>query len=289
MIRKFLLSVIRRLYFIFPDRLYLKICFYLEMGRRLDLKSPKTMNEKLQWLKLYNRKPEYTTMVDKILVKEYVANLIGEEYIVPLLGVWNSPNEIDFDSLPDKFVLKTNHSGGNTGVVIVKDKAKINRSEVIKLLCTSLKSDIYKRYREWPYKNVQKKVFAEAYLGDDLADYKFSCFDGYVDSVMICIDRQVGEPKFYFFDSNWTLKRYNKRGLAAPSDFTLPKPDGLETMFDLASKLSRNIPYSRIDFYNINGKIYFGEITFFPASGFDANLLIETDLHFGNLINLVQS
>lgn len=244
------------------------------------------MNEKLQWLKLYNRKPEYTTMVDKIMVKEYIANIIGDNYIVPLLGVWDTPDQIDFDSLPDKFVLKTNHSGGNTGVVIVSDKTKTNKDAIKKKLRISLRSDIYRRYREWPYKNVDKKVFAEAYLGDDVADYKFYCYNGYVDAVMICVDRQLGDPKFYFFDKDWKLKRYNKRGKDAPEDFTLPKPDGIDKMFELASILSRNIPFVRVDFYNINGKIYFGEITFFPASGFDKNRLPESDLLFGEMIQL---
>lgn len=284
--RILLLSLVRRLNYLFSDKLYLQICYYLEIGKRLDLRNPKTMNEKLQWLKLYNRKPEYTTMVDKIMVKEYIANIIGDNYIVPLLGVWDTPDQIDFDSLPDKFVLKTNHSGGNTGVVIVSDKTKTNKDAIKKKLRMSLRSDIYRRYREWPYKNVDKKVFAEAYLGDDVADYKFYCYNGYVDAVMICVDRQLGDPKFYFFDKDWKLKRYNKRGKDAPEDFTLPKPDGIDKMFELASILSRNIPFARVDFYNINGKIYFGEITFFPASGFDKNRLPESDLLFGEMIQL---
>lgn len=284
--KRILLGLLIRFNFLFSDKLYLKIRYYLEMGKRLDLKNPRTMNEKLQWLKLYNRKPEYTTMVDKILVKEYVANIIGEEYIVPLLGVWRSPEEIDFESLPNQFVLKTNHSGGNTGVIIVKDKNKIDRSAIVEKLRASLKSDIYATFREWPYKNVERKVFAEAYLGDDLADYKFYCYNGYADAVMICVDRQIGDPKFYFFDKQWNLKRYNKRGKEAPADFILPKPDGVDKMFELASVLSKDIPYARVDFYNVNGQIYFGEITFFPASGFDKNRLLESDIYFGNLIKL---
>ena len=281
-----LLRIVRRLNFLFPDKLYLQICFYLEFGKKLDLSNPKTMNEKLQWLKLYNRKPEYTTMVDKILVKDYVGKIIGEDYIVPLLGVWDTPEQIDFDALPSQFVLKTNHSGGNTGVVIVTDKSKIDREAIKEKLQISLKSDIYARYREWPYKNVKRKVFAEAYLGDDLADYKFYCYNGYADAVMICVDRQIGDPKFYFFDKEWQLKRYNKRGKEAPADFTLPKPEGVDKMFELASVLSKDIPYARVDFYNISGSIYFGEITFFPASGFDKNRLPESDLLFGQMIKL---
>ena len=284
--KQLLLRIVRKLNFLFPDKLYLQICFYLEMGKKLDLRNPKTMNEKLQWLKLYNRKPEYTTMVDKIMVKDYVGKIIGEDYIVPLLGVWDTPEQIDFDVLPNQFVLKTNHSGGNTGVVIVKDKSKIDREAIKEKLQISLKSDIYARYREWPYNNVERKVFAEAYLGNDLADYKFYCYNGYADAVMICVDRQIGDPKFYFFDKEWNLKRYNKRGKDAPTDFTLPKPEGIDKMFELASVLSKDIPYVRVDFYNVNGKIYFGEITFFPASGFDYNRLPDSDLHFGSMIDL---
>lgn len=284
--RRILLAVIRRLNYLFPDKIYLQICFYLEMGIKLDLTNPKTMNEKLQWLKLYNRKSEYTTMVDKVLVKEYVARIIGEKYIVPLLAVWDSPENIDFDTLPNSFVLKTNHSGGNTGVIIVKDKSDINRQEIKRRLSVSLKSNIYNIHREWPYKNVKKKILAEAYLGDDLADYKFYCYNGHADVVLICVDRQIGDPKFYFFDKDWKLKRYNKRGKEASESFTLPKPNGIDKMFELASILSKGIPFVRVDFYNVNGNIYFGEITFFPDSGFDTNRLPESDLLFGKMIDL---
>ena len=285
-INNILLRVVRKLNFLFTDKLYLKVCYYLEMGKMLNLKSPKTMNEKLQWLKLYNRNPKYTELVDKILVKSYIADKIGNKYVVPLLGVWDSVEDIDFDNLPDSFVLKTNHSGGNTGVIICKDKSKLDRSEVKKKLSVSLNTDIYSRYREWPYKNVKRKVFAEAFLGDNLVDYKFYCYNGYADAVLLCVDRQAGDSKFYFFDKHWQLKRYNKRGKEAPSDFTLPKPDGIDEMFALASELSKGYPFVRVDFYNIDGRIYFGEMTFFPASGFDANRLPESDMHFGSMIDL---
>ena len=284
-----LLRLVRKLNFLFPDKLYLRICFYLEMGKKLDLKNPKTMNEKLQWLKLYNRKPEYTTMVDKILVKDYVAKIIGEDYIVPLLGVWDSPEQIDFNTLPDQFVLKTNHSGGNTGVVIVKDKSKIDQKAIRERLHVSLKSDIYTRYREWPYKNVERKVFAEAYLGDDLADYKFYCYNGYADAVMICVDRQIGDPKFYFFDKEWNLRRLNRWSKEAPEGFTLPKPEGMDEMFQIAEKLSKGMPFLRVDLYQSNGSIYFGELTIFSASGFDWKLFPETDAYWGEKLVLPEN
>ena len=273
------------------DTLYLKLLFYFTMGKRLDLKHPKTFNEKLQWLKLYNRRPEYTTMVDKYAVKEYVASKIGKEYVIPTLGVWDKPEQIEWDKLPDRFVLKTTHGGGNTGVVICKDKSTFNREQAIAKLNRSLQSDIYVNFREWPYKNVPKRIIAEEYIEDsrskDLVDYKFFCFDGYADSVMLCLERQEGETKFYFFDSDWQFKRYDPRGVNAPEDFTLPKPKGIDDMFHIAEELSKGLPHARIDLYLVNGHIYFGEITLFSASGLDNDLLPTTDAYFGKLINII--
>ena len=286
LLRKILLKVVSRLYFLFPERLYLIIRYYLVMGKPLHLDDPKTMNEKLQWLKLYNRKPEYTQMVDKVLAKDYVANLIGQKYIVPTLGVWDHFDEIDFDKLPKQFVLKTNHSGGSTGVVICKDKTTFDKVSAKKKLERSLKRDISRSLIEWPYRNVKRKILAEEYLGDDLIDYKFYCFDGEVDVVMNCIERQTGNPKFYFFDKEWNLRRLNKRGKEAPEGFTLPKPEGMDEMFIIAARLSEGLPFARVDLYNINGIIYFSEITFFPDSGFDSNRLPESDLYFGEKIVL---
>lgn len=284
--RRILEYILKRIWFLFPDELYLKIMFYVNMGRRLDLDDPKTMNEKLQWLKLYDRKPEYTSMVDKILVKDYVSQKIGPQYVAPLLGVWDKVEDIDFDSLPDEFVIKANHSGGNLAVLICPDKAALDVRKAKSYLRKSLRYDVYRAYREWPYKNVQKRFFAEEYLGKDLVDYKFYCFNGYVDSVLVCIDRQIGDTKFYFFDREWNLKRYNQRGKAAPADFTLPKPEEIDEMFGLAARLSEGIPFVRVDFYDVNGKVYFGELTFYPSGGFDSKRLPEADLHFGSMINL---
>ena len=284
--RLFLLKVVSKLYFLFPERLYLRIRYYLELGKPLDLNNPKTMNEKLQWLKLYNRKSEYTQMVDKVLAKKYVANLIGEKYIVPTLGVWDHFDEIDFSQLPNQFVLKTNHSGGGDGVIICKDKNAFDKETAGRKLEGSLKIDISKSLVEWPYRAIKRKILAEMYLGDDLTDYKFYCFNGAPDVVMMCIERETGSPKFYFFDREWNLRRLNKRGKEAPEGFTLPKPQGMDEMFDIAAKLSKDLPFARVDLYNINGKIYFGEITLFPSSGFDTNRLPESDLYFGEKIIL---
>lgn len=272
-----------------PDKLYLSIRFRCKMGYWMNWKNPKTFNEKLQWLKLYNRNPEHTLIVDKYSAKDYVKSLIGEQYVIPTLGVWNTVQDIEWDKLPDRFVLKTTHGGGNTGVVICRDKATFDKESAIKKLQQSLKSDIYRTYREWPYKDVPKRIIAEKYIEDkngELNDYKFTCTNGVAHNVMICLERGSGDTKFYFFDKDWQLLRLNKRGLEAPENFTLPKPQNIDKMFEIASKLSKGLPYARVDLYNVDGAIYFGEITFFPQSGFDSNLLKRTDIEFGSLIDL---
>ena len=272
-----------------PDEKFLKRKFKAVFGYELNLDNPQTFNEKLQWLKLYDRKPIYTTMVDKYEAKKYVASIIGEQYIIPTLGVWDSPDEIDFDKLPNQFVLKCNHNSG-LGMCICKDKSKLDIEKVKRELAKGLKQDYYLTNREWPYKDVPRKIIAEKYMEDtqqqELRDYKFFCFNGRVDNVMVCVDRLKGEPKFYFFNEKWELLRLNKRGKAAPADFTLEKPPHINKMFDLASVLSKKISFARVDFYNCNQQIYFGEMTFFPQSGLDVNLLRETDIYLGNLLML---
>ncbi len=274
---------------ILSDKLYLKLLYRLEMGRKLDLDNPQTLNEKLQWLKIYNRKPEYTTMVDKYAVKKYVADIIGEQYIIPTLSIWNKVEDIDFDALPQRFVLKTTHGGGSGGVVICKDKSTFDRKTAVAKLAKAMKGDIYKTFKEWPYKNVPKRIIAEQYMEDEngeLNDYKFYSFNGKVNLVLLCCDRGSGNTKFFFFDRNWQLKRYNKMGKNAPEDFTLPKPRNIEKMFEIAEQLGKDTVFSRIDLYNVKGEIYFGEITFYPASGFDKGRLPETDLLMGNMLKI---
>ena len=401
------------------------------MGYPLSLQDPKTFNEKLQWLKIYNRNPEYTIMVDKYAVKKYISEKIGTEYIIPTLGVWNSYDEIDFDALPNQFVLKCTHDSG--GLVVCHDKSKLDMEAVRKKIETSLSNNFYYMGREWPYKNVPHKIIAEQYMADELrdynllgfngiprmtlmcserftpnglkedfynevwnhlnvqkttyndavfpiqrpkqyklikrlasklsekmpytridfyeidekmyfgeitfsaasgfedftpeewnlklgewiklsiggyrldsevcsiiisnsyynnkdtkalVDYKFFCFNGVAESVMVCTERETGHPKFYFFDKEWNLKKYNIRGKEAPEGFTLPKPDCIDEMFDIAEKLSKGIPYVRVDLYCIDGLVYFGEMTFYPDSGFDANLLKESDEYWGEMLIL---
>ena len=273
-----------------PDEKFLKKQFKATMGKELDLENPQTLNEKLQWLKLYNRKPEYTMMVDKYLVKDYIAKELGEQYVVPLIGVWDDPDDIDFDKLPNQFVLKCNHNSA-VGLCVCRDKSKLDIEKTRKALKKGLKQDCYMAGREWPYKNVPRKVICEKYItdspdSDQLTDYKFFCFNGKVDCVMVALDRATGDTKFYFFDQDWNLLRYNIRGREAPEGFTIPMPKTMPKMFSIASKLSKGLPFARIDLYSCEDQVYFGEITFFPASGFDDKLLAEPDLHWGQMIDL---
>lgn len=272
------------------DKEYLIKLFNARMKYPINLNKPKTFNEKLQWLKLYDRKPEYTIMVDKYKVRDYISEKIGEEYLIPLLGVWDDPNDIDFDTLPNQFVLKCNHNSG-LGMCICKDKNSLDISKVRSDLRKGLRQDYYLTGREWPYKNVPRKVIAEKYMvndsnTDEFTDYKFFCFNGYVDCVMVCLDRSSGNPKFYFFDKDWNFKRYDQLGLTMPEDFTIDKPKCIDEMFEIASELSKGIPYVRVDLYQSYNKIFFGELTFYPDSGFDRTITPEADLHWGNLIDI---
>lgn len=271
-----------------PDKVFLNAAFRARFGRKLDLKKPKTFNEKLQWMKLYNRNPVYTMMVDKYLVRNYVREIIGEEYLIPLLGAWDDPDKIDFDKLPMQFVLKCNHNSG-LGMCICKDKNKLDIAKVKNDLRKGLKQDYYLTGREWPYKNVPRKIIAEKYMVDEsgyeLKDYKYYCFDGKVRIVMINSDRMSSlETKANYFDENYQ-----------PLDFVwgyenakIPpaKPEKFEEMKSLAEKLSKGIPHVRIDFYQTPQGIFFGEMTFFDGSGFDAIEPIEWDYKIGSWINL---
>jgi hypothetical protein len=254
--------------FLLSDEAYLKALFRLKMGYKLDLKHPKTYSEKLMWLKLNDHKPEYTTLVDKCAVKKHVADLIGEQYVIPTIGVWESPEEIEWDKLPNQFVLKTTHGGGNTGVVICKDMATFDKEEAIAKLSESLKQDIYRTLREWPYKNVPRRILAEQYIeaeNNDLPDYKFFCFDGEVKALFIGTERGTGNVKFDYFDADFNHLDLIQTHPMSGKQFE--KPACFEEMKEVASKLSQGIPHVRIDLYEVKGKIYFGEYTFYHHGG----------------------
>ena len=270
------------------DAEYLKRVFAVKMGYALDLENPKTYNEKLQWLKLYDRRPEYGNMVDKYEAKKYVAERIGKQYIIPTLGVWDKFDDIDFDALPDQFVLKCTHDSG--GLVICRDKSTFNQKAAKRKINACLNTNYYWRWREWPYKNVKPRIIAEQYMEDtktaELRDYKFFAFDSVVRAVFIASDRQKKgeETKFDFFDSEFNhLPVINGH----PNAPILPqKPERFEEMQALASKLSEGIPHLRVDFYEVNGNVYFGELTLYHWSGLTAFEPKEWDEIFGSWIQL---
>lgn len=270
-----------------PDKLFLQLNYYFCFKHFINFKKPATFNEKLQWLKLYDRNPLYPTIVDKETVKKYIEDKIGIEHIIPTLGIWDTVEDIDFSCLPNKFVIKATHDSGS--VIVCTDKQKLDLDSVKEKLRKCLATDYYLKAREWPYKKVKPKIIAEQYIGESnksLIDYKFFCFNGYVDNVMICLERESGDPKFYFFNEQWELLRINKRGKEAPLNFTLPKPKCMDQMFKIASKLSNGFPFIRVDLYEYGNHIYFGELTLYPQGGFDTNLLPETDKYLGDLIRL---
>lgn len=412
-----------------PDEPFLKIVYFLRMKKSLNIDTPRTFNEKLQWLKINNKNPSYTNLVDKEKAKIIISKTIGEKYIIPTLAVYESFEDIDFQKLPNQFVLKCTHDSGSVLICENKNKFKIKKAKNI--LKKSLRNNYFWRGREYPYKNIAPKIIAEQYMGENLrnnklfpnnqlprmslvysvnnsknklseifyddmwshvihksnnfsknvfsaerpeqynfirnvinnicftcnftridfyeinantyygeidtdvkieindnnkdntdidscqsqlengitftqnnikltlvkydrsqmvsqalVDYKFFCFNGEADSVMVCTERETGNPKYFFLDQQWNLKRYNKISQHLPSDFKLPKPNCIDEMFILAEKLSKGIPFVRVDFYTIDDHIYFGELTFFPDSGFDSNILLDADKYLGKKLKL---
>lgn len=290
----FLSYILKKIAPIVPDKVQLSLLHKVYVGKFVDWKNPQTFTEKLQWLKVYNRNSEYTQMVDKYAVKNYVANIIGEEYIIPTLGVWNSPEEIDWDSLPQQFVIKTTHGGGSNGVWICKDKTTFNVVKCIKEIHRSLKSDLYWKFREWPYKNVPKRIIAEMFMtensnvevSNDLVDYKFFCFNGEPKYCQVIRNRTTNET-IDFYDMDWNLMPFvgltpNVVNGLAPVE----KPQHLCNMISVCKKMAKDIPFSRIDLYVINNKEYFGEITFYPASGFGVFTPDDFNYILGSMLKL---
>lgn len=272
-----------------PDKMMLQLMFRIKLGKRLNLKQPTTFNEKMQWLKLYDRKPGYTTMVDKFRVREYIAEKIGEEYLIPLLGHWSRYEDINFSVLPDRFVLKCNHD--SQSVTIIHDKNTMDHDKLKDFYNKRLKVNSYHAGREWPYKDVLPCIIAEQYMEDndgkgDLTDYKIHCYNGNPKAVQVISDRFSPEGiKSDYYTLDW--KNYGlSRGTMQNADHIVPKPDQLPQMLELARKLSDGIPFLRVDFYIINGRIYFGELTFFPASGFNSFTPEKWDGIFGEWIDL---
>lgn len=270
-----------------PADEFLKRRYKYDMGKELNLDNPVTYTEKLQWLKLYDHRPEYTVMVDKYEVKKYVAEKIGEKYVIPLLGVWERAEDIDFDSLPERFVLKTTHDSG--GIVICSDKSKLDVAAAKKKLGYFMKRNYYDCNREWPYKNVKHRIIAEEYMEDsrqgELRDYKFFTFGGKPKVLYIAQGRGRGEPTVAdFFDME-----FNHLPFTIDHDTALvppEKPQCFEEMKELAAKLSEGTPQLRVDFYEVDGRVYFGEMTFFHCSGMAAFHPEEWDRTFGEWVEL---
>ena len=260
--------LVKRKFFRFvPDKLALKIIYKNYFYKKLNLKNPKTFNEKLQWLKLYNRNPLYTTLVDKYAVKEYVANIIGEEHIIPTLGVWDKFDDIDFDALPDQFVLKCTHSSGD--LVICKDKTTFDKAAAKKKLESFLKKDFYKIVREWPYKNVPRRIIAEKYMSDGINDmlvvYKVFNFNGEPKIIQTIQGDKTKQESIDYFDTEWNLLELKQN--FPNSTVHMGKPICLNEILNFAAKCSVGFPFLRTDWYEINGKVYFSEFTFFSDSG----------------------
>lgn len=273
-----------------PDKVYLSLMYYIKTGVRMNWDNPLTYTEKLQWLKLYNRNPQYTWMVDKVKVKEYVKNMIGEEYVIPTIAVWDKVEDIDFSKLPNQFVLKCNHNS-SSGICICKNKEELNVYEAIARLSRSFKQDYYKMWREWPYKNVERKLFAETFLcensspnsSDVLTDYKFFCFNG--EPFMMYVSKDIAKNTTTdFFDMDY--KRLPIRMRDPNSQIIPEKPQEFEKMKELAKLLSKGFPHIRVDFYIVNHHIYFGELTFYHNAGYSLVNPPEWNLKLGSLINL---
>lgn len=271
-----------------PTSMYLRAMYYKRKKQRLNLNNPKTYTEKMQWLKLHDRKPIYQTMVDKYEVKKYVAERIGEESVIPLLGVWDDPERIDFDQLPDRFVLKCTHNSG--GLVICRNKADLNIPKAKEQLGKQLSENYYWHAREWPYKNVKPRIIAEKFMEDtilhDLLDYKFFTFDGKPKVVHIVSNRQRADEETYgdFFDMD-----YNHLNLSVGhNNAPVPpeKPRNFEKMKAFAEKLSEGTKHLRVDFYEVDGQLYFGELTFFECAGFADVQPPEWNNILGSWINL---
>lgn len=270
-----------------PDGAYLRLLFRIKMGCWPHLRNPQTFNEKLQWLKLHDHRPIYTTMVDKLKVKEYVANTIGAEYVVPTIASWRTAEEIDWEALPQRFVLKCTHDSG--GLVICTEKSSLDKKAASEKLRQCLQNDFYKAAREWPYKDVERRIIAEEYIESpdgDLKDYKFFCFDGKVRALFVASDRNTPgeETKFDFFDADYNHLPFTN---GHPNAAQIPaRPHNFELMKQLAARLSKDIPEVRIDLYEVGNRVLFGEMTFFHHSGLEPFTPEEWDYTFGSWVNL---
>lgn len=271
---------------ILPDKAYIKLQYWYVTRRKLNLKNPTRYNEKLQWLKLYDRKPEYSVYVDKYRVKKYIADTIGSRYVIPTLGIWDSADEIDLNELPEQFVLKCNHD--SKSVCICKDKKTFDFDAAKKKLNTKLRLNQFAYGREWPYKNVEPLILAEKYMEDEsggLQDYKVLCFNGQPKLIQLHRGRFTEEYTQDFYDVNWNRQDFNQKG-EKMAELPAPQPEFLKEMLELSARLSKGIPHIRVDWYYAEHQLYFGELTFFDAAGYDEFVPDEYNGILGSWIEL---
>ena len=267
------------------DKIYLKLMYKLKMKEKINFDNPQTFNEKLQWLKIYDRNPKYTNMVDKVETKKIVENVIGKEYIIPSVAVYDNPKAIKWDELPKQFVIKCCHDSG--GLAIVKNKELANKKAILKKIKKYYKRNYFYNLREWPYKNIKPKILIEKYMQDgntnQLNDYKLMCFNGKVKCSFVCSNRNSKEGLCVnFYDRDWNPMPFERHYPKNNIEFSKPKQ--YANMVRLAEKLAKDIPFVRVDFYIINDKVYFGEMTFFPGSGMEEFNPVKWDYILGSWI-----
>lgn len=294
MMIKMLVSYIRTKWYLFlkwispliPPKPYLCLIFYLSNRYRPNLDNPKSFNEKIQWLKLYDHNPMYTELVDKYLVKNYISKIIWEKYVIPTLWVYDKFDDIDFDKLPNQFVLKCNHDSWS--VVICRNKDTFDKKTAKKKLDKALRFNYYNEWKQWAYKNIEQKIIAEKYMVDnknwELQDYKFMCFNWEVKCSFVCSERFNGWLKVTFFDKDWNVMPFIRH--YPKSNKKIEKPKNYKQMIKIAEILSKNIPFVRIDLYEINGNIYFWEFTNYPWGWFEEFFPREWDYILGEWIKL---
>lgn len=282
-----LIISLKKLSLIIPAKLYLKIQYWLITGYKLNLKNPQTFNEKIQWLKLYDRNPEYMKMVDKYSAKDYVASIVWKEYIIPTFWVWDSFDDINFNDLPNQFVLKCTHDSWS--FVICRDKKNFDRNTAKEILQSALNHNYYYYYKEWVYRNIHPRIIAEKYMVDEswipLKDYKIFCFNWSPKAILVDIDR-FSNHKTNVYDLNRKFLPFEFHWCPSNKDCSIKKPEILDKMLNLAKKLSKDIPHVRVDFYVSNEKIYFWELTFYHWAWITKFYPNEWDLKFWNRIKL---
>jgi len=282
--RHFFIKVAKNFKFL-SSVILIPIQYEYTTGKKLNLKNPQTFNEKIQWYKIYYKNPLFQKLADKYSVREFVKEKIGEKYLNELLGVYNNVKEIDFNKLPNKFVLKCVHGSGYN--IIVKDKSKLDVSQVLKTLKKWQSRNFYSKGKEWSYKNIPRKIVAEAFLEDEnavVSDYKFFCFDGKIKFIQVDIERKIHNLRC-FYDTDWKKLHFHAEKIAF-NEGEIKKPENLTDMIDVVEKLSQNIPFVRVDLYSVKGKTIFGEMTFYPANGTKDFFPAEMNLIIGSYFNL---